>query len=136
LSYLRELVPNHPQYSKRDVGLPEEIQEDETFFEGARRQITINAYERDPRVRQRCIQHYGARCFICGFVFGEHYGEVAEGFIHVHHLRPLSEIGIEYKIDPLEDLRSVCPNCHAVLHLRKPAFSIQEVIDFIYKRTT
>lgn len=130
LAYLRQFIAGYPQYQK--IGrLAEELQEDETFLEGARKQITVNAYERDPRARQRCIQHYGARCFICGFAFGERYGTVAEGFIHVHHLRPLSEIGAEYTIDPVADLRPVCPNCHAVLHIRKPAFSIQEVIDFI-----
>lgn len=40
---------------------------------------------------------------------------------------PISEIGTEYEIDPIKDLRPVCPNCHAVIHLREPAFSIEEV---------
>jgi 5-methylcytosine-specific restriction protein A len=63
-------------------------------------------------------------------VFEQCYGEVAKGFIHVHHLRPLSEIGEEYEVDPIADLRPVCPNCHAVLHLRVPAYSIEEVMNF------
>jgi hypothetical protein len=42
-------------------------------------------------------------------------------------LRPLAEIGKQYKVDPIADLRPVCPNCHAVLHTRIPAYSIQEV---------
>jgi predicted HNH restriction endonuclease len=29
------------------------------------------------------------------------------------------------------DLRPVCPNCHAVLHHRVPAFSIEEVRTFL-----
>lgn len=111
---------------------PDEIDEATIFREGAKRQVTVNAYERDSRARQRCIQHYGARCFICGFAFGEFYGEIAEGFIHVHHLRPLADVGEEYIVDPLEDLRPVCPNCHAVLHLRKPAFSVEEVIELVH----
>ncbi len=107
--------------------LAEEVQEDQTLFEGARYQVTINAYERDPIARQLCIARHGTACMICGFSFGLAYGPVAENFIHVHHLRPLSEIGGEYEVNPIEDLRPVCPNCHAVIHRRTPAFSIDEV---------
>ena len=107
--------------------LPEEIDVAEVFVEGAARQITVNAYERNPEARSCCIAHYGARCFICDFDFGELYGDILEGYIHVHHLRPLSDIGGEYEIDPIKDLRPVCPNCHAVIHSRKPPFSVDEV---------
>lgn len=108
---------------------PDEEEESRVFREGFRKTVTVNAYERDQKARDLCIQHYGARCFVCDFSFGEAYGEFAEGFIHVHHLRPLSEIGEEYTVDPVKDLRPVCPNCHAVIHLRRPgpAFSIEEV---------
>jgi|ERR1700734_3962751 len=53
------------------------------------------------------------------------------GFIHVHHLRQLSDIRKEYLVDPIKDLRPVCPNCHAVLHLRNPAYSIEDVLAFL-----
>jgi hypothetical protein len=123
-------------YKKVPINLfPDELVEEKVFLEGAKKQVTVNAYERDPRARERCIEHYGARCFICDLSFGEVYGEIAEGFIHVHHIRPLSEIGSEYTVDPIKDLRPVCPNCHAVLHLNKPAFSIQEVIEFIRQKS-
>ena len=115
---------------------PDEIKEETPIREGAKYQVTVNAYERDPRARRECIEHYGARCCICGLSFGAVYGEVAEGFIHVHHLQPLSEMGLEYTVNPLEDLCPVCPNCHAVLHLRKPAFSVQEVRGFLRRRGT
>jgi predicted HNH restriction endonuclease len=55
------------------------------------------------------------------------YGPEVEGFIHVHHLRALSDLAREYVVDPVADLRPVCPNCHAVLHSRRPAYSIEEV---------
>jgi len=112
---------------------PDEIQDEGTITEGAKHQVTVNAYERDSTARRKCIDHYGTRCFVCGFLFESVYGEVAKDFIHVHHLRPLSEIGSEYAVNPVEDLRPVCPNCHAVLHLRKPAFSVEEVMAFFRK---
>lgn len=111
----------------------DEIEKESLIREGARYQVTVNAYERDPRARRQCIEHYGAKCCICGFSFGAVYGELADGFIHVHHLRPLSSIGVEYAVDPVKDMRPVCPNCHAVLHLRNPAFSIQEISEFLRK---
>lgn len=116
------------------VLLPEEIAAATTLLEGAVCRVTVNAYERNPLARTKCIQAHGTSCTICKFNFGEAYGEVAEGFIHVHHLRPLSEIGGEYAIDPVEDLRPVCPNCHAVLHRQIPAFSIEEVQNFLCGR--
>jgi hypothetical protein len=71
---------------------------------------------------------------ICRFDFAQAYGDAAEGLIHVHHLRALSEIGTEYRVDPVADLRSVCPNCHAVLHHRVPAYELDEVRDFLSGR--
>ena len=110
------------------VLLPEEIAAATTpLLEGAVCRVTVNAYERNAQAHRRCIEAHGANCEVCGFSFGEAYGEVAEGYIHIHHLRPLSEIGGEYTIDPVEDLKPVCPNCHAVLHRRIPAYSIEEV---------
>jgi hypothetical protein len=107
--------------------LPEEVAETPALLEGAVTRVSVNAYERRPEARRRCIAAHGTDCCICGFSFGEVYGEVAEGYIHVHHLRSLSEIGGEYEVNPVEDLRPVCPNCHAVLHLGGECLSIQEV---------
>ncbi len=80
------------------------------------RHMFLSIYERNPYARQRCIEHYGCRCSVCGFDFEKVYGEVGSGFIHVHHLKPLSEIRKEYVIDPIADLRPICPNCHAMIH--------------------
>lgn len=122
-------LENSPQQNV--VPLPDELDLSQPIVEGAKYQITVNAYERDPKARQLCIAHYGTTCVICGFSFGKVYGAIAEGFIHVHHVHPLSEMKDESKIDPVKDLRPVCPNCHAVLHRRVPAFSIEEVKEFL-----
>lgn len=117
------------------VLLPEEVAAAaEPVVEGARYRVVVSAYERDPEARRRCIAAHGTACSVCRFSFGSVYGEVAEGFIHVHHLRPLAEVGGAHRVDPVEDLRPVCPNCHAVLHRRVPAYSIEDVRRFLARQ--
>lgn len=93
-----------------------EIHSDEKCSEGSKRPVMVNIYERNPQARRKCIDKYDARCSVCGVDFGERYPGIGDGFIHVHHLKPLSKIGKKYQVDPIEDLRPICPNCHAMLH--------------------
>jgi putative restriction endonuclease len=119
---------------KTEHVIPEEVDNTGPFHEGAAREIRVNAYERSSVAREQCILHHGCECAVCGIVLANLYGEAAQGYIHVHHLRQLSEIGESYQVDPIRDLVPVCPNCHAVIHLRKPPYSIKEVKDFIGHR--
>lgn len=110
------------------TGHPEEFAiRPRDYREGELRRVYVNAYERNLAARARCIARYGFQCAACGMRFLERYGNVAEHLIHVHHLRPLSDIRREYDLDPIRDLRPVCPNCHAVIHLRNPPYTIEEV---------
>lgn len=111
--------------------IPEEVYEADKLPEGARRQITINAYERNPKARKRCINYYGTKCLICGFDFNEFYGPIGKDYILVHHLIPLSEINEKYDVDPIKDLRPVCANCHAIIHRKNPPYLIQEIKQII-----
>jgi HNH endonuclease len=106
---------------------PEEPPAQRSFAEGAVTQVTVNKYERDPRARRACLDHFGYRCSACDLDFEERYGDLGKGFIHVHHLRELSTVGPAYKVDPLDDLRPVCPNCHAMLHKVSPAMPVEEL---------
>jgi 5-methylcytosine-specific restriction protein A len=95
--------------------------------EGSFTRVLVNRYERDKSARENCIRHLGCSCSICGFNFESEYGEMGKGFIHVHHIIPLSEIKEEYKVNPLTDLIPVCPNCHAMLHNSKYACTIDDI---------
>jgi 5-methylcytosine-specific restriction protein A len=103
---------------------------EEGLPEGAKKWVTVNAFERNAEAVLLCKKHYGTQCFICKIDLAEEYGEVARDFIHVHHLKSIAEIAGEYEIKPIEDLRPVCPNCHAILHRRRPQYSIEDVIEF------
>lgn len=103
---------------------PEEIPPSTTHLEGRVRQVLVNAYERNSAARTACLAHYGHACSVCGFDFGKAYGPIGKDFIHVHHLKEIASIAEEYEVDPIHDLRPVCPNCHAMLHRRNPAFTL------------
>lgn len=97
-------------------------------FEASLKNMLVNKYERKKVNRDSCLKHHGAACKVCKLSFGEFYGkDIAEGFIHVHHLVPLSKIhkqyeakGKEYKPNPETQMIPVCPNCHAMLHYGFP----------------
>lgn len=114
-------------WSASGAVLPVELGSAEVFSEGEVRQRIVKAYERSPVARARCIEAHGCRCAVCRFDFGLAYGKDAEGFIHVHHINPLASIGAQYEVNPLDDLRPVCPNCHAVIHMTKLPRSVEEV---------
>ena len=104
-----------------------EIISPDALIEGATKRISVNAYERNPVARARCIEAYGAICCVCDFNFNATYGEFALGMIQVHHIKALATIGQAYEVDPINDLRPVCANCHAVIHHSTPMRSIEEV---------
>lgn len=116
-----------------DTQLPEELPDGIKYQEGTVQQIKVNRYERDKQARDACLAHYGYVCQICGVRLGEIYGDVAKKLIHVHHLKPISEIGKSYSVDPVSDLIPACPNCHSVIHLRIPPYTPQEVAAMLYR---
>ncbi|WP_425146831.1 HNH endonuclease [Deinococcus sp.] len=97
------------------------------YAEGASRLVTVNAYERNQAARKACIAYHGSICAVCDSDTAEFYGPIADDFIHVHHLKPLSEIGERYSVNPETDLVPVCPNCHAMLHRRTPPHEVEEL---------
>ncbi|MDF7824458.1 hypothetical protein P4B35_10575 [Pontiellaceae bacterium B12227] len=110
---------------------PDEISGQSRLFEGAKKAVVVNSYERNPTARRKCIEHYGRVCTVCDFRFFAKYGKLGEKFIHVHHEKDLAEVGEEYGVDPINDLKPVCPNCHAMLHQKRPAYTIEELKEII-----
>lgn len=100
---------------------------DGVYFEGAKKTIVVNAYERDAAARLECVRLKGCKCSICGFCFEEKYGGRGKGFIHIHHVKPLSDIRDGYEVSPQDDLIPVCPNCHAMLHRHGRIITPQEL---------
>jgi len=97
------------------------------FHEGAVKKELVNKYERSRYNRSICINFHGCGCKVCGFDFKERYGNIGAGFIHVHHVAPISQLGADYLINPVDDLIPVCPNCHSMLHKKNPPYTIDEL---------
>ncbi len=68
------------------------------------------------RAKQNYLSLHGhLACELCGFDYSEKYGSLGEGFIEVHHKKPISAMkeGEETHID---DLMLVCSSCHRMIH--------------------
>lgn len=97
------------------------------LIEGHQRISTGTFFERNSLARELCIKRLGYSCSICGINFENTYGPVGKEYIHVHHLKPISQIKHTYKIDPQKDLVTVCPNCHVMLHRTIPPQTISQL---------
>lgn len=106
---------------------PNNVDVKTSYKEGTSSQVIQTRYERNPHARKACIEHYGYSCAVCTFDFEKTYGALGKEFVHVHHLTQVALVGKPYEIDPIEDLRPVCPNCHAMLHKRTPPLTIDEL---------
>lgn len=111
-----------------------ETSDKNTYIEGAVKQVLVNKYERDLKARDECIKHYKCVCNICGFDFHQHYGTYGEGFIEVHHIKPLHQIKASYVVNPIKDLIPVCSNCHSILHRGKEPLTVTELKAIFYGR--
>jgi len=97
-----------------DVPLPDDFTS--AALDGNLKEFHGTRYERTPALRKAAIALHGTSCFACEVALGGIYGEIAEGFIHIHHKRPLYLTGPTV-VDPRIDLVLLCPNCHAIAHL-------------------
>ncbi|ALG83967.1 HNH endonuclease [Gordonia phthalatica] len=90
--------------------------------------------ERDPKLRQAKIdesmrERGTLACETCGFDFYGTYGELGDGYTHVHHVTPLHVTGPT--VTTLDDLVLVCANCHAMVHRRRPWKTPEEIVSIV-----
>ncbi|MEW8348280.1 MAG: hypothetical protein AB2687_08210 [Candidatus Thiodiazotropha taylori] len=101
------------------------------LIEGKQRVRYSTYYERNPYYRNRAIEIHGLTCMACGFDFKEQYGDIGDGYIQVHHNKPLSE-AVPTNIDPKNDLSVLCANCHVIVHRhREQTLTVEMVRDLV-----
>ena len=64
------------------------------------------------------------RCEVCGFKFEEKYGLIGREYIVAHHVRMIARGPSKTTLD---GIALVCANCHAMIHTKNPAVSIDEL---------
>lgn len=105
----------------------------EDFYEGIRRRVSYDIYERNEAARNKCIAFYKATCQLCGFNGKEKYGDIGEGIIHAHHIVSFKENKEIRLTNPEKDLIALCPNCHSLVHKKDPPYTIDELKKLIKK---
>lgn len=100
--------------------------------DGGLKKIYTTVYERNKKLRDQAIRIHGYDCMACGFNFKRIYGDWGEGYIHVHHIKPLHTSKESVKVNPNKDLVVVCANCHAMIHRRKDKLLTVEELKSFY----
>lgn len=105
------------------------------YVEGALRDVQMQRYERSPAARQACLARYGYDCFACGANLQRRYRGLQVELIHVHHEEPLAANPGPREVDPVAEMKPVCPNCHVVIHSKSPPYSIAELRQMLREET-
>ena len=114
---LNEESWNDPEFDDNSLGK----HEGSLYFQ------KIKKYERSRYNRALCLKYYGFKCRGCGMEMESKYGPVGSGVIHVHHIIPVSKMGGSYQLNPVKDLRPLCPNCHNVVHKTDPPLELNSL---------
>lgn len=83
-------------------------------------------------VRNKKKQAVSLDCEVCGFSFSRAYGSAASDYCEVHHLLPLSDVEHTTRTR-MEDLAILCANCHRVVHLDNPPYTLEQVRSMLAK---
>jgi 5-methylcytosine-specific restriction endonuclease McrA len=121
---------------KKSFGIGENIDKNHNFYfeidntkaiEGYELDKQLNINFRDKNIVQKRKEKDNFTCQVCSYkmkIDGKH-------IIECHHLYPISLGTRETSID---DLASLCPTCHRIVHLRQPIYSLAEVKSLIGMR--
>lgn len=71
-------------------------------------------------------------CECCGHEPAKVYGARGEDRIDAHHKVPVEEL-LPDSITKIEDLAMVCPNCHDIIHAKRPWLTVEALRDFLHK---
>ncbi len=84
-------------------------------FENRKRVASHLKRERSKLLAAECKIRDGYQCQVCSLRFAVAYGRLGYEFAEAHHIIPLGKLrdGVKTRI---EDLVTVCANCHRMLH--------------------
>jgi 5-methylcytosine-specific restriction endonuclease McrA len=83
-----------------------------------RRLVTLHKraeFARNGSLAKRRKQKDNYTCEVCLLRLEDHYGPLGREYAEAHHIVPLHQLGDEVETT-IDDLITVCPNCHRMLH--------------------
>lgn len=100
--------------------LPQAAAEDEqrevySRLENRRLVVSHLQRERSRLLATECKIRDNYECQVCGLRFEDAYGKLGIEFAEAHHMFPLSRLREQVRTS-IEDLSTVCANCHRMLH--------------------
>jgi 5-methylcytosine-specific restriction protein A len=112
-----------------------ELAEEEEFPEGRVLYRLHRLRERNRELvrlaKEKAMDEHGRLfCTACGFDFAAVYGEIGWGVIDCHHLLALADLAAE-RATRLSDVALVCPNCHRIIHRKRPWLSLDRLTELI-----
>lgn len=95
----------------------EQSEQNEVFPQNENRKRVASHLQRERSrlLATECKIRDDYACQVCGMRYDKVYGELGREFAEAHHLIPLSKLRGEVKTR-LDELRTVCANCHRMLH--------------------
>lgn len=123
------------------VGLPPTPLEEDIKGQEGRILTRLHSYrERDRKLVRKAKVFFKAKhgklfCECCGFQSEMFYGDRGQDRIQAHHRRPVEEL-LPDSVTKAEDLAMVCPNCHDIIHAKRPWVSVEALKEVLLKRGT
>lgn len=114
------------------ISLPPTPLEDDIKGKEGRVLTRLHSYrERDRKLVKRAkdafkLKHGKLYCECCGNDPKDTYGERGEDRVQAHHRTPVEEL-MPDSVTKAEDLAMVCPNCHDIIHAKRPWITIEQL---------
>lgn len=134
--YLRRSTPALTELIYQTNGLEADrahysASQDVEFSESRRLKGETYFFIRNRKLAEQAKIRDEFRCVACGFQYKSKYGELGDEFIEAHHVNPLSERDETEWTDELrtalDEVVSLCANCHRMVHRRRPALKVEEL---------
>lgn len=98
--------------------------------------------KRSKKLRDAAIAYYTKPdgkiyCAACGFCFEDMYHDRGNGFIEIHHEKPLYQFSTDgfetYVGEAIQNMKPVCSNCHRMLHRGESTITVDELKQIIQR---
>ncbi len=87
--------------------------------EGERRILERKVLQRSRKLVVAALERDGYRCLCCGY-------RISVGDRHIIECHHKKELSGGKRVTCVDDLASLCPNCHTAVHSQKPAISVDK----------